>query len=411
MDSSIWVLNVTGWDGSGVPDIFPAQIRPQGHDIIRTWAFYTILRSVALTGRRPWDEILINGMVLGEDGFKMSKSRGNIISPEEIVEKYGADSLRQWAAAGASTGSDIMFNWNDVVSASRFQTKLWNIARFILLQLERKEFDTEAPYTALADRWLMARLSVAVDEVTDAINLYQFDRALKSIREFAWDVLADNYIELVKGRLYSDEPGRDGACRALTAALDTLCRMMAPYAPHFSEECYSFLDKGSVHKTSWPAPVARDQASLEDGELLVKLVSELRRYKHENGMALNAPMGKISVFSPLPMDDSGDMARTLNAEVNWRSGSAKLEKVLTGVQFNMGVIGPLFRKDAKAFMDAISSLPVELQEKPPESVMVSGAEVKIPENSFSLLYSYMVEGEKVDLITVGDIIVTIRKTS
>jgi valyl-tRNA synthetase len=411
MDSSISVLNVTGWDGSGVPDIFPAQIRPQGHDIIRTWAFYTILRSVALTGRRPWDEILINGMVLGEDGFKMSKSRGNIISPEEIVEKYGADSLRQWAAAGASTGSDIMFNWNDVVSASRFQTKLWNIARFILLQLERKEFNTEAPYTALADRWLMARLSVAVDEVTDAINLYQFDRALKSIREFAWDVLADNYIELVKGRLYSDEPGRDGACRALTAALDTLCRMMAPYAPHFSEECYSFLDKGSVHKASWPSPVARDQASLEDGELLVKLVSELRRYKHENGMALNAPMGKISVFSPLPMDDSGDMARTLNAEVNWRSGSAKLEKVLTGVQFNMGVIGPLFRKDAKVFMDAVSSLPAELQEHPPESVMVSGAEVKIPENSFSLQYSYMVEGEKVDLITVGDIIVTIRKTS
>jgi valyl-tRNA synthetase len=186
---------------------------------------------------------------------------------------------------------------------------------------------------------------------------------------------------------------------------------MAPYAPHFSEECYSFLDKGSVHKTTWPAPIARDQGSLDEGEMLVKLVSELRRYKHENGMALNAPMGKISVFSPLPMDDSGDMARTLNAEVNWRSGTAKLEKVLTGVQFNMGVIGPLFRKDAKAFMDAISSLPAELQENPPESVMIGSAEVKIPENSFTLQYSYMVEGEKVDLITVGDIIVTIRKTS
>ena len=124
MDSSISVLHVTGWDGSGTPPLFPAQLRPQGHDIIRTWACYTILRSVALTGQKPWEGILVNGMVLGEDGFKMSKSRGNIIQPEEILGKYGADSFRQWSASGAATGSDIMFNWNDVVAASRLQTKL-----------------------------------------------------------------------------------------------------------------------------------------------------------------------------------------------------------------------------------------------------------------------------------------------
>ena len=130
MDSSISVLNVTGWDGNGNPPFFPAQIRPQGHDIIRTWAFYTILRSSRPDRFETLERILVNGMVLGEDGFKMSKSRGNIIVPEEILVKDGADALRQWGAMGAATGSDIMFNWNDVVSASRFQTKMWNITKF-----------------------------------------------------------------------------------------------------------------------------------------------------------------------------------------------------------------------------------------------------------------------------------------
>ena len=115
MDSSITDLHVTGWDGSGRPPYFPAQIRPQGHDIIRTWAFYTILRSVALLGEKPWDGILINGMVLGEDGFKMSKSRDNVIGPEDVMRPYGVDALRQWAAAGSSTGQDILKSETEVI--------------------------------------------------------------------------------------------------------------------------------------------------------------------------------------------------------------------------------------------------------------------------------------------------------
>ena len=150
-------------------------------------------------------------MVLGEDGFKMSKSRGNIIVPEEILVKYGADSLRQWGAMGAATGSDIMFNWNDVVAASRFQTKMWNITKFSLIQLEKEGVDATARVTALADRWLLVRLSDTIQKVSEAMDTYQFDIALKTIREFSWDLLADNYIELVKGRLYLTDPSRKGA--------------------------------------------------------------------------------------------------------------------------------------------------------------------------------------------------------
>jgi len=410
MDSSISVMNVTGWDGNGNPPYFPAQIRPQGHDIIRTWAFYTILRSVALTGQKPWDEILVNGMVLGEDGFKMSKSRGNIIVPEEILVKYGADALRQWGAMGAATGSDIMFNWNDVVAASRFQTKMWNITKFSLIQLGKEGFDPDTPVTALADRWLLVRLSDTVETVSRAMESYQFDVALKSIREFAWDVLADNYIELVKGRLYQQDASRKSACLVLHTAFDALCRLLAPFTPYFAEECYSYLsDGGSVHKQPWVNFTYDDEAARREGNMVVQVVAEVRKYKHDNNMALNAPLGKVTIYAPHTIDDEGDTGRTLNADVHWRTDVAKLDRAITDIEFNRSVVGKTFRKDAQAFMDAVKALSPSQLEKPPKTVMLDGAETAIPENAFTPKFSYMEEGAKVDVITIGDVIVTIAK--
>jgi len=411
MDSSISVLNVTGWDGRGNPPYFPAQIRPQGHDIIRTWAFYTLLRSVALTGQRPWDQILVNGMVLGEDGFKMSKSRGNIIEPFEILDKYGADALRQWGAMGAATGSDIMFNWNDVVSASRFQTKMWNITRFALMQLEKEGCAGEGSATALTDRWLLAKLSSTVSDVTDAMENFQFDRALKSIREFAWEVFADEYIEMVKGRLYSDIPERSSACSTLRTTLDTLCRMLAPFTPYFAEECYSYLADESVHAQEWTKFSYSDDTALTDGDLLVRIVSELRRYKHEQGLALNAPLGTVTIYAPTNVDDSGDVARTLNATVHWSTDRADLEEVVSDVQFNLGVIGPALRKDAKAFMEAIKALPKEQLVNPPGEIHVGDKKIAVPEGAFSPRFAYMIGGAQVDVVNVGDVIVTVKKPS
>ena len=409
MDSSISVLNVTGWDGSGTPPFFPAQIRPQGHDIIRTWAFYTILRSVAITGSRPWEEILVNGMVLGEDGFKMSKSRGNIIVPEEILSKYGADALRQWGAMGAATGSDIMFNWNDVVAASRFQTKMWNITKFALMQLGKGGFNENEPVTALADRWLLVRLSDTVETVSAALEAYQFDIALKAIREFAWDALADNYIELVKGRLYKDDASRRSACLVLHTAFDALCRMLAPFTPYFAEECYSYLKGESVHKQPWVSFTYDDDTARTEGNLLVQVVAEVRKYKHDAGLALNAPIGKVTIYAPHTVNDEGDTGRTLNADVHWRTDIARLDRVITDIEFNRSIVGKTFRKDAQAFMDSVKALsPAELA-NPPKTIMLDGVETALPENVFTPKYSYMEEGAKVDVLTVGDVIVTIAK--
>ena len=411
MDSSISVLNITGWDGSGKPSLFPAQIRPQGHDIIRTWAFYTILRSMAITESHPWEDILVNGMVLGDDGFKMSKSRNNIIAPEEILVKYGADSFRQWSAGGASTGQDIVFSWNDVVAASRFQTKMWNITRFVLMHLEKgNPEDNEATY--LTDRWMMHRLTEAVEEVTLAMESYQFDQAIRAIREFARDVFADNYIEIVKGRLYGDGVGRGSALFVLRSCVDALCRMLAPITPFFAEECYSHLTAGSagIHSQPWVKSTFRDDDAREKGELVVKVISEIRRYKHDEGLALNAPLGRLTVYAPVGIDDGGDASATLNADVEWRSDKPGLQKVVSGVSFNMGLIGPKLRNRAKGYMDAIRSLSDEEKVSPPAAVVVDGEEIGVIPGSFEPQFSFRVAGEEVDVLQVADdVIATIRK--
>ncbi len=407
MDSSISVFHVTGWDGGdGKPPLFPAQLRPQGHDIIRTWAFYTILRAKALAGGHPWDQILINGMVLGEDGFKMSKSRNNIISPEEIAGTYGADAFRQWGAGGATTGSDIMFNWNDIVAASRFQTKLWNIFRFTMGHLERAS-EPGAPVTELADRWLLVRLSDTVAEVTAAMETYQFDRALKALREFAWSTLADDYIEMVKGRLYTEERSRASACSALRTTMDVLCRLLAPIIPHFTEECYNNLTGRSVHGEAWPDFTYVDDEARCHGDLLVKTVAELRRYKHDRGMALNAPLGHVTIYAPEPVDDAGDAGRALAADARWNTGTPMLEEVVSGVDFNMAVIGPALRRLARPFMEAVKALPPEDLRSPPTTVTVNGEEISVPEEAFTPKLAYQVAGEEVDVLTLDDVVVTI----
>jgi valyl-tRNA synthetase len=289
---------------------------------------------------------------------------------------------------------------------------MWNIAKFALIQLDKEGFDKDAPVNALADRWLLVRLSDTIHQVSAAMECYQFDTALKAIREFAWDTLADNYIELVKGRLYTGNASRKSALLVLHTAFDALCKMLAPFTPYFAEECYSYLNKGaSVHKQSWVSFTFDDEAARFEGNLLAQIVAEVRKYKHDTGLALNAPLGKITIYAPHTVNDEGDTGRTLNAEVHWRTDAVKLDRVITGIEFNRAVIGPAFRKHAQEIMSVIQALPHHQLQNPPKTIILNGSAVVIPENSFSLKYSYIEEGAKVDVITLPDAIVTIAKSA
>ena len=208
MDSSVSPLSIADWPNKGFEDIFPSNIRPQGHDIIRTWAFYTTLRCLALTGKKPFDDIVINGMVFGEDGYKMSKSRGNVIGSEDVIAKYGADSLRTWAA-NSVPGSDVMFDWKDIKHGYRFLRKFWNAFRFISMQI----FDEEVPYDeakdsfGAMDKWILAKLNKLNIKVDNAFANYEYADTISSIEKFVWHDFCDEYIEAVKYRLYNDDVG------------------------------------------------------------------------------------------------------------------------------------------------------------------------------------------------------------
>ena len=252
IDSSISALYVAGWPDT---DFEPVQLREQGHDIIRTWAFYTILRTSALEDDVPWVQALINGMVFGEDGNKMSKSRGNFVRPEEAVEEYSADAFRQAMAMGGQPGSDIQFQCKEVKSASRFLTKVWNITKFIAGNVDEETPDATDPDYREADRWVLTRMDETATRVADYMDDYRFDAAMREIREFVWQDLADDYLELVKGRIYEGSPDeRNAACHALFSALSASLRMLSPFAPFLAEEAYHTLPgtEGSVHAAEWP---------------------------------------------------------------------------------------------------------------------------------------------------------------
>lgn len=364
MDSSITPLMVRDWPHETFE---PTTLREQGHDIIRTWAFYTILRTVALEDEIPWEEALINGMVFGEDGNKMSKSRDNFVQPEEVVEEYSADAFRQAMALGGQPGSDIQFQWKEVTSASRFQTKVWNITRFAATHLDDDRDPLTDPAYRDVDRWILATAARVAENVEEYMDEYRFDAALREVRDFIWHDLADDYLELIKGRLYEGRPGeRDAARQALFTVLSASLRMLSPFAPFLAEEAWHALPRteGSVNEASWPTIEAPDEAAIAVGDLITDVASTVRGWKSDEGMALNADLSKLEVYPddyPERAIDTYDLSEAVNAPVHVRKGEPSVELVPVEVAPDHSVIGPEFR-------DQAGQVVAELEAMDPEAV-------------------------------------------
>ena len=414
MDSSISPLLVQGWPDEAFD---PATLRPQGHDIIRTWAFYTLLRSVALEDEIPWEEILINGMVFGDDGNKMSKSRDNFVQPESVVEEYSADAFRQAMALGGQPGSDIQFQWKEVTSAARFETKVWNITRFAAGHLDEKRDRLPDPAYRDVDRWILSKCSRVADEVRADMAEYRFDAALRRVRTFVWHDLADDYLELVKGRLYEGRPGeRDAARQALFRTVSAALRMLSPFAPFLTEEAYRALPgtEGSVHASTWPELDMVDPDHEQAGELVAEVASTVRGWKSDEGLALNAPLERVEVYPEDKPDvpvDTYDLSEAVNAPVHVREGVPGVELVPVEVEPDRSVIGPEFRSQAGqvvAALEAMDPATVESQKTVDGEIEVDldGEVAVIPGEAVEIVEEHRAEsGEEVvvldsDLATV-----------
>ncbi len=249
MDSSISPLFVSkfGKDEEFFNKVYPASIRPQAKDIVRTWLYYTLLRCEQLTGKKPWTEAWIMGYGLDEKGMKMSKSKGNAIDPLPVIEKLGADTFRFWSASEINHGYDFRCNEQKIESTKKFLSKLWNVSRFL------SSFSVvESGIPNTSDKWILSELDNLVKECKKGYDEYNFFIPAIAIREFTWNLFAAHYIEMVKARAYginfSDEE-RDGAIFTLHKVLSTILKLLAPITPFITEYLWNSLySKESIHK-------------------------------------------------------------------------------------------------------------------------------------------------------------------
>ncbi len=277
-------------------NIFPMDVRPQAHDIIRTWLFATTVRSHFEHNIAPWKNAALSGWILDPDRKKMSKSKGNVVTPIDLFEQYGSDAVRYWAAS-ARPGVDTAFSEDQMKVGRKLATKLLNVTKFVL---GFGEANPTATPTEAVDIAMLARLASVVDEATAAFETYDYARALEKSESFFW-WFCDDYVELVKTRAYSEGAGSDSARAALQRALSTLQRLFAPHIPFATEEVWSWWQTGSIHRASWPtrADLLGGTSTVEATEDLLDAVCNvlavIRRTKTEAKVSQRAEVEHVLV--------------------------------------------------------------------------------------------------------------------
>lgn len=307
--SSLTPQIATGWgvDEELHAKTFPMDLRPQGHDIIRTWLFSTVVRAETLAGTVPWTNTALSGWILDPDRKKMSKSKGNVVVPNDVLEKYGADAVRYWAAS-ARLGADTAYDEGQMKIGRRLAIKLLNASKFVLAQgvTEASVLGSGTDASVVSndlDRALLAQLGDVVERSTTAFREYEYARALQLIESFFW-TFTDDYVELVKDRAYGSRGAEAQASvhAALATTLDTLLRLFAPFIPFATEEVWSWWRAGSVHRASWPvtdgyAGLARDG----DPEVLTvvgEALSGLRKSKSEAKVKQRTAVVSATICAP-----------------------------------------------------------------------------------------------------------------
>jgi valyl-tRNA synthetase len=298
--SSITPQLVTGWerDADLFSRTFPMDLRPQAHDIIRTWLFSTVLRShlEASTASLPWKHAAISGWVLDPDRKKMSKSKGNVVTPLGLLEEYGSDGVRYWAARGGP-GVDTAFDVGQMKIGRRLAIKLLNASKFALARGEATGVVSEP-----VDRGMLTALGALVEDATASLDAYEYTRVLDRTESFFW-TFCDDYLELIKSRRYGDhgEAAAASANVAMQAALSTLLRLFAPYLPFVTEEVWSWWKPGSVHRAPWPTAeelariAAPDAGALASMSLAVEVLGEVRRQKSGAKRAMKAQIARALI--------------------------------------------------------------------------------------------------------------------
>ncbi len=354
--SSKGISNEISFDKARHEKLFPADLRPQAHEIIRTWAFYTIVKAALHQNSIPWKNLMISGWCLAADKTKMSKSKGNVVTPTALIEEKGSDIVRYWAST-SHLGADTAYSEEVFKIGQKLVTKLFNAAKFATVQELGVRSEELVEITEASDLWILARLQQTVSKATEEFNQFEYARAREAIEQFFWHDFCDNYLEICKVRSYglaaeklagielSDAQKAEviakqqSAILALRICLNTLLKLFAPFIPHICDEIYSSIFAEEFAKTNsinargnWPKVDQKlfNETLISEGNALLEVIFEVRKFKSEKNISMKTTVEKVKVtaFSEAKKF-ADDLANVCNAkEVEFVSGDKLVEVIL-----------------------------------------------------------------------------------
>ena len=430
--SSLTPLINAGWDWDADanaftmarPEIYPMDVRPQGHDIISFWLFHTVIKCYEHTGAVPFESTMINGMVLDENREKMSKSKGNVVDPDAVLSEYPVDAARYWAA-GSAIGDDLPYQEKGLRAGEKLIRKLWNASKLV-------ESLAPNPYPSRPDdglreldRWLLAELDREIETLTERLQTREFSKARDGLRSFFWNTFCDDYLEIAKQR------ADDSAAYTLRTAHRRFLRLFAPILAHVTESIWqetyaadaaatattadatavddgfdpavvpSSDPDGSVHLASWPDPLGVD-ADAEGGRAAMAVVGALRRYKSERQLPLTAPIDAVEVYADV-RDFEPDITGVMHvAELTVHpDAEPPVETVPTGVDLEYATVGPTYGDQVGAIEAGIADGAYEIVD---DELHVAGVTLAPDEFSLEVDRQYAGDGELLEADGVAIIV-------
>lgn len=296
--SALWPFSTLGWPNEESEDFkayFPTNVLVTGYDIIFFWVSRMIFQSIEFTNKRPFNDVLIHGLVRDEQGRKMSKSLGNGVDPMDVIDKYGADSLRYFLTTGSSPGQDLRFSIEKVEATWNFVNKIWNASRFALMNMEGFTYE-KIDLTggkSVADEWILTRLNETIESVTSLIDRYEFGEVGRVLYNFIWDDVCDWYIEMAKIPLYGDNEEAKNMTRSVLAyVLESTMKLLHPFMPFVTEEIWQSLPHNGESITVAAWPIVNESLTNKNASETMKMLVELIRSVRNIRAEVNTPMSK-----------------------------------------------------------------------------------------------------------------------
>lgn len=316
--------------------LFPMSLRPQAHEIISFWLFNTLVKSRLHYNKNPWKEVALSGYVTDPLGEKMSKSKGNVVDPQEVLKKYSADAMRYWAG-GSKLGEDIAYQEKELVAGDKFVIKFWNASKFAAMHLKDTNPKELSEPVQIIDKWILAKLTNTIQQATKAFDDYEYSKSKAIIEQFFWTDFCDNYLELAKSRLYEPKTPeqKTSGQKAIYLCLSALVRLMAPFTPFITEEVYhdylhAIEGHKSVHLSHWPEASNADKKAEKIGDTITAILTAVRKKKTEAKLSMKSPVKKITIETKTDINQAlQDLQATTCAQaIELGKGTEEINKEL-----------------------------------------------------------------------------------